>query len=225
METNAALDVTALHDKPTRTNEVYEQIIDILIRGELRPGDVIVERRMAERLNASRTPVREALGRLEAERMVLRQPGRGVTVAPFSTEAFVEVLNIRQLLESEAARLAAGQIPPETISEIRDAMKALSEKSEPTPAEVWETDNLLHGAIAEASGNELMAAMIRDLRRRTHVFNAFRNPNKHIYQYDENAKLLDAIETGDGETARAAMTQHIETVKVAIVSRLAGLTR
>ena len=78
METNAALDVNALHDKPTRTNEVYEQIIDILIRGELRPGDVIVERRMAERLNASRTPVREALGRLEAERMVLEKADAAV---------------------------------------------------------------------------------------------------------------------------------------------------
>jgi DNA-binding GntR family transcriptional regulator len=66
---------------------------------------------MAERLNASRTPVREALGRLEAEGLVYKQPSRGVTVSPFSTEAFVELLNVRQLLESEAARLAAGRIP------------------------------------------------------------------------------------------------------------------
>src|SRR5688572_15108702 len=61
-------------DRPNLTEQVYEQFIDLLIRGELRPGDVITERRMAERLNASRTPIREALGRLEAEGLVYKQP-------------------------------------------------------------------------------------------------------------------------------------------------------
>ena len=67
--------------RPNLTEQVYEQLIQILITGELRPGDVIVERRMAERLNASRTPIREALGRLEAERLVYKQANRGVTVS------------------------------------------------------------------------------------------------------------------------------------------------
>jgi DNA-binding GntR family transcriptional regulator len=211
--------------RPNLTEQVYEQLTELLVRGELRPGDVITERRMAERLNASRTPVREALGRLEAEGLVYKQPSRGVTVRPFSTEAFVEILNVRQLLEAEAAWLAAGKIPPERIKKIRDALQGLALTPLPTLSEIWEVDDLLHGEIAAAAGNTLMASMIRDLRRRTHVFNAYRNTVTPKFGVEENTFLLDAIESGDRERARDAMFKHIDSVKVAIIERLSGAIR
>ena len=212
-------------ERPNLTEKVYVQLTDLLIRGELRPGDVITERRMAEQLNASRTPIREALGRLEAEGLVYKQPSRGVTVSPFSTEAFVDILNVRQLLEAEAARLAAGRISKTRLHAIRIELKTLAQKTTPTLSEIWEVDDLLHGEIADAAGNALMASMIRDLRRRTHVFNAFRGTMSHKVASEEDAKLLDALETGDRERARAAMANHIEAVKVAIIERLAGGAR
>lgn len=215
-------DALAGHDRPNLTEKVYEQLTDLLIRGELRPGDVITERRMAERLNASRTPIREALGRLEAEGLVYKQPSRGVTVSPFSTEAFVDILNVRQLLEAEAARLAAGKISKARLDEIRAELKRVAKIPHPSLSEVWQIDDLLHGEIADAAGNPLMASMIRDLRRRTHVFNAYRNMMSHRFSADEDAALLDALESGDSERARASMSRHIEAVKIAIIERLAG---
>ena len=209
-------------DRPNLTEQVYEQLIDILIRGELQPGDVIVDRRMAERLNASRTPVREALGRLEAEGLVYKQPSRGVTVSPFSTEAFVELLNVRRLLESEAARLAAGRIPEEKMDAIRAALEALGKQAKPSLSDIWDVDDMLHGAVADAAGNTLLAGMIRDLRRRTHVFNAYRNPVSPKFGVEENTSLLDAIASGDQQRAHDAMAEHIESVRVAIIDRLAG---
>lgn len=209
-------------ERPNLTEKIYEQLTDLLIRGELRPGDVITERRMAERLNASRTPIREALGRLEAEGLVYKQPSRGVTVSPFSTEAFVDILNVRQLLEAEAARLAAGKIPRERLDAIRAELKRVSRIERPTLSEIWQIDDLLHGEIADAAGNPLMASMIRDLRRRTHVFNAYRNTVSHRFAADEDNVLLDALEKGDREAAHAAMSSHIEAVKIAIIERLAG---
>jgi len=211
--------------RPNLTEQVYEQLIDLLISGELRPGDVITERRMAERLNASRTPIREALGRLESEGLVYKQPSRGVTVSPFSTEAFVEILNVRQLLESEAAWLAAGKISPERVAEIREALETLARNPRPTLSEIWTVDDLLHGMIADAAGNTLMAAMIRDLRRRTHVFNAHRTPLTPKFGIEENTFLLDAVASGDRDRARAAMVLHIESVKVAVIERLSGALR
>lgn len=212
-------------DRPNLTEQVYEQLIDILIRGELQPGDVIVERRMAERLNASRTPVREALGRLEAEGLVYKQPSRGVTVSPFSTEAFVELLNVRQLLEAEAARLAAGRIPQDKMDAIRTALQELGKQAKPSLSDVWDVDDMLHGAVADAAGNSLLASMIRDLRRRTHVFNAYRNPTSAKFGVEENTALLDAIASGDQQRAYAAMAEHIESVKIAIIDRLSGSLR
>lgn len=212
-------------DRPNLAGQVYEQLVELLIRGELRPGDVITERRMAERLKASRTPIREALGRLESEGLVYKQPSRGVTVSPFSTEAFVEVLNVRILLEGEAARLASGRIPPARIERIREELHRLAANTEPTLAEIWEVDDLLHGEIADAAGNTLMAAMIRDLRRRTHVFNAYRKAIKPTFGIEENSHLLDAVASGDQDRARQAMVRHIESVKVAVIERLAGAIR
>jgi DNA-binding GntR family transcriptional regulator len=214
-----------MQDKPNLTSQVYEQLIDLLIRGELRPGDVITERRMAERLNASRTPVREALARLESEGLIYKQPNRGVTVSPFSTEAFVEVLNVRILLEADAARLAAGRLPPEKVERIRQALNGLAAKPSPTLSEIWDVDDFLHGEIADAAGNTLMASLIRDLRRRTHVYNSYRQNITPSFGVQENTLLLDAIASGDQERAREAMVHHIETVKTAIIERLSGAIR
>jgi len=211
--------------KPNLTEQVYEQLIGLLIAGELRPGDVITERRMAERLNASRTPIREALGRLESEGLVYKQPNRGVTVSPFSTEAFVDILNVRRLLEAEAAYLAAGNIPSERIEAIRSALQTLAKNPKPTLSDIWDVDDMLHGEIADAAGNALMAALIRDLRRRTHVFNAYRNPVTPRFSVDENLKLLDAVANKDRDAARVAMSDHIEMVKLAIIERLSGVLR
>jgi DNA-binding GntR family transcriptional regulator len=211
--------------KPNLTEQVYGQLIDLLIAGELRPGDVITERRMADRLNASRTPIREALGRLEAEGLVYKQPSRGVTVSPFSTEAFVDILNIRQLLEAEAAYLAAGRMRADRIALIRDALETLAKNPQPSLADIWGVDDMLHGEIADAAGNPLMAALIRDLRRRTHVFNAYRNPITPRFSVDENTKLLEAVAGSDREAAKASMREHIEMVKLAIIERLSGPQR
>lgn len=207
------------------TEQVYEQLTDLFIRGELRPGDVITERRMAERLKASRTPIREALGRLEVEGLVYKVPNRGVIVKPFSTEIFFDMLDTRRLLEGETAYLAAGRMPKTRIDEIRSRLAALKHRSQPTQIEIWSMDQFMHGEIAEAAGNVIMAQMIRDLRRRIHVFNAYRNTFRAEYDFEENERLLDAIESGDGDRARAAMVQHIDHVKRATLERLSGTRR
>lgn len=212
-------------NRPNLTEQVYLQLIELLITGDLRPGDVITERRMADRLSASRTPIREALGRLEAEGLVYKQPSRGVTVSPFSTEAFVDILNVRQLLEAEAAYLAAGEIPEDRIAVMRNALLALGQNPKPTLAEIWQVDDLLHGEIADATGNTLMASMIRDLRRRTHVFNAYRNTVPPKFSVEENTRLVDAIASGDRERARETMIRHLENVKLALIERLSGALR
>jgi len=218
-------DMVGEHMHANLTDQIYEQLTDLFIAGELRPGDVITERRMAERLKASRTPIREALGRLETEGLVYKVPNRGVIVKPLSTEAFFDILEVRRLLEGETAYLAAGRLPKSRIEEIRSRLEALKRTPEPTQAEVWNMDDFLHSQIAEATGNALMAQMIRDLRRRIHVFNVYRNTLRAEYEFEENERLLDAIESGDGERARTAMIDHIDHIKRALLERLAGKRR
>ncbi|RDE09551.1 GntR family transcriptional regulator [Pelagibacterium lacus] len=212
-------------ERPNLTEAVYEQLIDLLIRGELRPGDIVTERKMAESLKASRTPIREALSRLESQGLVYKQASRGVTVSPFTAEAFIEIINVRQILEAEAAWLAAGEIPAETLERIRRVLNETAAKPNPTLAEIWAADDLLHGEIAAASNNKLLATMIRDLRRRTHVFNVYRNGISRPFTSNQNGNhmLLEAIESGDRDRAREAMSQHLAQVKTAIIERLSGV--
>ena len=82
----------------------YDLLLGILLAGELRPNDVVMERRLAEKLGISRTPLREAIRRLEGEKLLERQKGGTIVVSPMSVEGFLNILSVRRLLEGEAVR-------------------------------------------------------------------------------------------------------------------------
>ncbi len=199
---------------------VYERLLEMLLTGELVAGTQLQERRLAESLNISRTPVREALSRLESEGLVTRQIGRLMTVCQISVQAYIELLHVRKLLEAEAAELAAGKLNAKTAEAIRSAIWTLMKTEEPTPAQHWEVDDMVHSAIAEAAGNNLLTTMIRDLRRRTHVFNTRRIPSRLRPGALEHLALIEAISAGDQQKARQLMMEHIENAKAAIVKQI-----
>lgn len=205
------------------SNQAYERILDMMLSGELPVGTILQERRIAEALSISRTPTREALGRLESEGLVARQFGRILTVREFSVHEFIEILNVRKLLEMEAAGLAVNNMSAERAREARQAIKALRKTETPTVAQHWAVDDLVHGLIAESSGNRTLTGLIRDLRRRTHMFNVRRIPNRLQASCHEHLALIDAIENGDAEGARRIAATHIENVKVSIIDKLKAL--
>lgn len=198
----------------------YEKVLDMLLSGELVAGSVLQERRLAEALNISRTPLREALSHLESEGLVTRDVGRLMTVRRISVQSYIEILHVRKLLETEAAGLAAGRIDKSTAEHIRGEIWKLMEISEPTATQHWAVDDLIHSTIADASENELLAAMIRDLRRRTHIFNTRRIPSRLKPGSLEHLALIDAVVIGDAAKARELMTEHINNVRLAIVDQL-----
>src|SRR6202140_5698783 len=93
--------VTYSVQEPSRSEAAYQGLLKILISGELRPNDVIMERRIAEQLQVSRTPLREAIRRLEGEKLLQRQSGGAIVACPMSIEDFLNILSLRRLLESE----------------------------------------------------------------------------------------------------------------------------
>ena len=199
----------------------YERLLDMLLSGELVGGTTLQERRLAEIMNISRTPVREALGRLEAEGLITRHAGRLMTVFKVSAQEFIEVFDVRKLLEVEAAGLAAEEtIDKPTVETIRTTLLALLEKPTPSAAEHWAVDDLVHGAIAEAAQNSLLASTIRDLRRRTHIFNTRRIPQRLRPGTLEHLAMLDAIAVGDKIRAQRLMAEHLENAKQAVVAQL-----
>src|SRR5690606_20537876 len=124
----------------------------------------------AAELGVSRTPIREAIGRLEAEGLIIRHPNQLPSVKEITINELLEALHIRHLLESEAAALAAPEFPGTEVRCLREKFHKLMETPNPSPNEHWGVDDELHETIEKASGTSLLVEIIASLRRRTRMF-------------------------------------------------------
>ncbi len=199
----------------------YGALLDMILRGAIAPGELVTERQIAARLGMSRTPVREAVRRLEGEGTLERQRTGALVVRPYSMEDFLHALAVRRLLEGEAVRLAAGKISPELVSAARERIARLRRQGLSDTAR--QDDRDFHAAIAEASGNPVLATAISDLRKRTAMFRLGRLPERLDQVCDEHLAILDALASGDGEVARTAMQSHIDNVRAHLLQRLTAI--
>jgi DNA-binding GntR family transcriptional regulator len=215
-------------DESKETNlaaQTYERLLEMLLGGDLGPGSILQERRLAAALKVSRTPLREAMNRLEAKGLVTRHAGRFITVAIPDVRSVAEVFNVRRILEAETTRNAAGRLSPTRADALRGRLWDMLASGTPTPAQSWAVDNDVHAAIAEAAQNAFAAELIEDLRRRTHIYNAHGIPERLRPSVLEHLALIDAVVAGDADRAAELMTTHLDNAKVAALSqRLRGRT-
>ncbi|HPF46169.1 MAG: GntR family transcriptional regulator [Alphaproteobacteria bacterium] len=206
----------ALDDENDNLGErTYRTISEMILNGNFSYGDPLQERRLAELLNVSRTPVREAINRLEAEGLVERNAGR-VFVREVRLKEFVEILHVRKLLECDAARAAANNIDAKELQKMRAIIEKLLEKRVVTAIELRNVDDMFHNLIAKSSGNDLLVELIGDLRRRTAMFDHERLPKRMQPGNKEHLDIIDALEKRDGVQASARMARHINNVHKSI---------
>ena len=199
----------------------YGAVLDMILRGAIPAGELVTERQIAARLGMSRTPVREAVRRLEGEGTLERQRSGALVVRPYSMEDFLHALAVRRLLEGEAARLAAGKLSPELLQAARERVERL--RANGLGESARQDDRDFHAAIAVASGNPVLATAISDLRRRTAMFRLGRLPERIDQVCDEHLTIVDALASGDGEAARTAMQTHIDNVRAHLLQRLTAI--
>ncbi|MGR3565755.1 MAG: GntR family transcriptional regulator [Heliomarina sp.] len=205
----------------------YEQILQMVLSGEAAHGQMINERRLAEMLGISRTPVRDALLMLEAEGLLVRQGTRGLQIRQMRIEEYMDALHIRQILEPEVARLAQGRISREDLQAIRDQLVELvdskpSTGERPDREKVRAVDDLLHGSLAKAAGNPQLADIIRTVRRRTQIFDLRSIPQRFDETCAEHLSIIDALLEGDAQKASEAMRNHLDNVQGSILQTLAS---
>ncbi|MGV3490395.1 MAG: GntR family transcriptional regulator [Devosia sp.] len=203
----------------------YNRIMELILTGRIAPGTVLQERKLAEMLSMSRTPLREALSRLEAEQLITRTHGRAPVVAHVGIENFVFILDMRRILEVESAGRATGRIPSDVAERVIKAIDELVAIEQPTAAQHWAVDDLVHETIADAAGNPLVAQAIRDLRRRTQLFNTSRIPKRLMPGASEHHNMIDALMGSDPEVSRQIMGKHLDNVKDAIIEYILGSKR
>lgn len=205
--------------KPLR-EVVFETLRNAIVKGNLKPGERLMEIQLAEKLGVSRTPVREAIRKLELEGLVVMVPRKGAYVADVSLKDILDVLEIRSYLEGLAAFLAAQRI---TEKESKKLEKKLAEFRK-----CFEDENLnclvqkdieLHDVIFNASKNERLTALVDGLREQVQRFRItyIMNYNKGDSIMEQHEKIVGAILSGECEEARKQAQEHIETARDYII--------
>jgi Transcriptional regulators len=191
----------------------HAAISDMIRKRELRGGDLIFEAKLAEQLAISRTPLREALQRLEGEGLVVRASGHSYAVRHVDLGEYLQSLKVRELLEGEAAMLAAGHVPPEEIASVRTEIDRLKRTETYDIEDHWLSDNNLHRLSIDHCGNDVLGRLIRQLRVTSQMFEIARLADRAQPDLTEHLQILDALEAGDGETARQAMQRHMRSLR------------
>lgn len=207
----------------TLGHSTYERLRDMILNGELPAGASLQEKKLAERLGVSRTPVREATMRLMMEGLVLRTAGLTPVVRRLSTDDFIEILHVRRLLEVEAAGRAAETGGSAELRAIAARIAEFRDGYEPTPEEHVAVDDRLHQIIAGLAGSRLLAEMIDDLRKKTKIFDMGRLPERFEPGVHEHLEIIEAVFARDVTRAQDAMRAHIDNVRSSVMNHLRRL--
>ncbi|PZX15205.1 DNA-binding GntR family transcriptional regulator [Palleronia aestuarii] len=194
--------------KPVQ-RDAYAMILDAIDLGVYRPGDRLVENELAERFGVSRTPVREALQRLETQSLLMRD-GRSLIVASLDHNQLAELYVVRTELEGLAARLAARHAAAEEVRVLRQ-MVAEDHERLGDPAALNRANRRFHKQIHLASHNRYLVQQL-DLVHRSMALLANTSlaiEGRGADALVEHERIVAAIEAGDGDAAYAALAEHI----------------
>ena len=191
-------------------NVVYEELRKQIIEGSLRPGERLREAEIANSLSVSRTPVREALKRLGSEGLFEYLPNRGAVVAGLTPQQAIELYTLRELLESEAARLAAQHALEPEIEMLRDVLRVQKEAGE-NPEKLARLNRVFHDTLYRLSHNRYLIDVLKKVRDYTVLLRetGYRAPGRAASAYKEHSEIVDAIARRDPEAAKAASQRHL----------------
>lgn len=197
-------------------SDVYEVILGQLMSLKIAPGARITVDALVRELNVSHTPIREALGRLEADGLVVKTHLIGYSAAPQLTRRqFDELYELRLLLEPHAARRAATEMDKTALATLSGVAETMSRRSGTSDDrarynQFARQDADFHDRIIIGSGNELIRESLARLHIHFHIFRLLFHARVTEEALEEHARIMQALLQGDGEGAAQAMQRHIE---------------
>ena len=202
---------------------VYNTLRQAILTGELQPGERLMEIALANRLGVSRTPVREAIRKLELDGLVVMMPRRGAHVAQITEKDLNEVLEVRIGLEEMAVRFACQRMSEEQLQEIRQAAKEferLVDKGDLTA--LAQADEHFHALIYKATANDCLCGITNNLREQVYRYRIeyLKDSAVRATLAAEHGEICDALAARDVERARRALCSHIENQQQAIIRSL-----
>lgn len=207
----------------TLLDRVLEKLRGAILDFHFRPGHRLVERTLCEQLGVSRSSVREALRRLEAEGLITTAPHKGRAVAAISAKQAQSVYEVRAALEGFAAQLFAERGSDEQLRRLRARLRDMKDAVKTRDARVMlAVKAKFYDVILEGCGNEYCADLILSLQARIRFLRALSlsAPGRTQRSIAEMARIVKAVESRDGEAARAAYTDHIRSAASVAIKAL-----
>ena len=202
---------------------VFQKLREAIITGQLKPGDRLMEIKLANTMGVSRTPVREAIRKLQGEGLVIMNARRGAVVAPINVQVMKELLEIRKALESLACQLVAEKASEEEIQELRSINNIMRRAVDDADVNVMtEQDVAFHEKITELADNSHLTNMLDQIK-------------EHLYRYrlefikelkdreilvEEHDRIIAAIESRNAKLAGREIEKHIELQEKFIINTI-----
>lgn len=194
----------SLHDR------VIAELRQAILSGALKPGERLVEGRLADELGVSRNPVREAIRALASEGLVEVTARRGAAVAKVSESEARETIEVRALLEGQNARLAARRHDQQIIKRIEAVLnKGTAAVAAQRFEQLFDLNQQFHSELAAAGQNTVLGDLLQKLRERTAMLFSPMDPSQQARTWEEHAAILRAIIAGDERTAAALAAEHV----------------
>lgn len=198
---------------------VFHTLRQAILKGELAPGERLMEIQLADRLGVSRTPIREAIRKLELEGLVLMIPRKGAEVAKISEKSLRDVLEVRRSLEELAIELACQRMTEEEIEELSRVEEEFKKAVESGDAmRIAENDELYHDVIYKGTGNDRLVQIINNLREQMYRYRLeyIKDEDKRQILLIEHDNILRAVRQRHVEEAKAAMREHIDNQEITV---------
>ena len=202
---------------------VFKTLREAILKGNLAPGERLMEIQLANQLGVSRTPIREAIRKLEVEGLVIMIPRRGAEVARITEKDLRDVLEVRASLEELAIGLACERITDEEIGELRKALENFREVlREGDVTKIAESDVDFHDIIFSATQNARLIQIVNNLREQMYRYRLeyLKDYTTHDRLYKEHQQITDAVSDRDKERARKLIVEHIYHQELTVIKNI-----
>lgn len=205
---------------------VFNTLRQAILKGELKPGERLMEIQLAQRLGVSRTPIREAIRKLELEGLVLMIPRKGAEVAKITEKSMQDVLEVRRALEGLAIQLACGRITKEEIALLENNAKKFAETTKTGDLVLMaEADEAFHVVIYNATKNDRLIYILNNLREQMYRYRLeyIKDDKIHPVILKEHEEIVRTVKNRDEAQAYHAICVHIDNQEEAIRTYIKNL--
>ena len=202
---------------------VFNTLRQAILTGELKPGERLMEIHLANRLGVSRTPIREAIRKLELEGLVIMIPRRGAEVAQITEKNLKDVLEVRRALDALCAELACDRISEEELTRLREACTAFERATATRDVKtIAKADVALHDIIVKATGNDRLISLVNNLSEQMYRyrFEYIKDESQHAKLVEEHRSIIDSIARKDKKAASEAARIHIDNQESSIMKQI-----